>query len=124
MVIFAWTSPFQLSEARPVVHSVCPAGGQVVVHGTAWQTKISALMRRLLWLKQHQPQEKCLVFSQFPDALTLLGKALTLNDIKFVQLKSDRKEVSLLRGMRPMSDGVYQPEAVRSILLEAVQRGP
>ena len=31
-------------------------------------------MRRLIWLKSAHPEEKSLVFSQFKDALTIVGK--------------------------------------------------
>ena len=32
-------------------------------------TKIGALLRRLVWLRNHRPAEKSLVFSQWADAL-------------------------------------------------------
>jgi hypothetical protein len=39
-------------------------------------TKLNALLRRLLALRASKPEEKSLVFSQFPEALRLLRKAL------------------------------------------------
>eukprot|EP00967_Tisochrysis_lutea_P005115 scaffold6072_cov17-Tisochrysis_lutea.AAC.1 len=38
----------------------------------SWMTKIDALLRRLLLLREQAPDEKSLVFSQFPDALKLV----------------------------------------------------
>lgn len=39
----------------------------------SWMTKIDALLRRLLLLRAEAPDEKALVFSQFPQALELVG---------------------------------------------------
>lgn len=51
-----------------------------------WMTKLEALLRRLLLLQRTAPQEKSLVFSQWPDALRLLSKALDVNKIRHVSL--------------------------------------
>lgn len=38
----------------------------------SWMTKIDALLRRLLLLREQAPDEKALVFSQFREALDLV----------------------------------------------------
>ena len=35
---------------------------------------MEGLLRRLLWLREHRPDEKALVFSQFREALVMVGK--------------------------------------------------
>ncbi len=42
----------------------------------SWMTKIEALLRRLLLMRSAEPGSKALVFSQYPDALALISKAL------------------------------------------------
>jgi hypothetical protein len=44
-------------------------------------TKLEALLRRLLLLRQGQPGCKALVFSQFPDALALASKAMDVAQV-------------------------------------------
>lgn len=56
-----------------------------------WSVKVEALLRRLLHLQTTVPQEKCLIFSQFPDALKLVALALQTNGIRFVQLLGGRQ---------------------------------
>lgn len=56
-----------------------------------WSAKVEALLRRLLHLQTTTPNEKSLVFSQFPDALKLVALALQTNGIKFVQLLGGRQ---------------------------------
>ena len=54
-------------------------------------SKIEGLVRRIVRLRQVVPEEKSLVFSQFPDALKLVGKALNVNNISWVELKGGSK---------------------------------
>lgn len=54
-------------------------------------SKIEGLLRRILKLSKTAPQEKCLVFSQYIDALRLVGKALTVNNIGWVELRGGAK---------------------------------
>ena len=56
-----------------------------------WMSKIEGLVRRIVRLRQTAPDEKSLVFSQYPDALKLVGKALNVNNIRWVELKSGAK---------------------------------
>jgi Zinc finger, C3HC4 type (RING finger) len=59
----------------------------------AWLTKIGALLRRVLHLRATAPTEKCLVFSQFPDALALVKSALAVNRIKAASITSNSRAV-------------------------------
>lgn len=54
-------------------------------------TKIEALLRRILLLKETRPQEKSLVFSSFEDALDLVGQALRENEVGFERLSGNVK---------------------------------
>lgn len=68
---------------------------QIKVVGN-WMSKIEGLIRRIVRLRQVAPEEKSLVFSQYPDALKLVGKALNVNNVSWVELKGGSK-VSLTR---------------------------
>lgn len=76
--------------------SNAPAGAEeaalasVAVTGE-WLTKLEALLRRLLHLRHSAPEEKSLVFSQFPEALALVGRALQDNGLRHVKLEAGRK---------------------------------
>ena len=59
-------------------------------------SKIEGLVRRIVRLRQTAPEEKSLVFSQYPDALKLVGKALSVNNIAWVELKGGSKVSSLV----------------------------
>lgn len=59
----------------------------------AWLTKVNALVRRVLWLERSTPEEKCLVFSQFPEALSFVRNALTINKVKCASITSNNKKV-------------------------------
>ena len=63
---------------------------QIQVVGN-WMSKIEGLLRRIVKLRQVAPEEKSLVFSQYPDALKLVGKALNVNNINWVELKGGAK---------------------------------
>jgi len=76
------TTPAAPGNAGP------PMGGKAQGE---WMTKLNALLQHLLRLKATKPDEKSLVFSQFPEALKLLGKALKLNGLSFVELETGRK---------------------------------
>ena len=54
-------------------------------------SKIEGLIRRIVRLRQVAPEEKSLVFSQYPDALKLVGKALNVNNVSWVELKGGSK---------------------------------
>ena len=54
-------------------------------------SKIEGLLRRIVRLRQVAPEEKSLVFSQYPDALKLVGKALNVNNIDWVELRGGAK---------------------------------
>lgn len=58
-----------------------------------WMTKLEGLLRRLLWLSRHAPAEKSLVFSQWPEALALAGKALDVAGLRHVSLTGGRSAV-------------------------------
>lgn len=57
----------------------------------SWGTKIEALLRRVLQLRDAHPEHKSLVFSQFPEALKLVGRALHVNGVGHVMLTGTRK---------------------------------
>lgn len=65
-------------------------GMQVQVVGN-WMSKIEGLLRCIVRLRQVAPEEKSLVFSQYPDALKLVGKALNVNNIDWVELRGGAK---------------------------------
>ena len=54
-------------------------------------SKIEGLLRRIIKLRKVAPEEKSLVFSQYPDALKLVGKALNVNNINWVELRGGAK---------------------------------
>lgn len=112
-------------------------------------SKIEGLLRRIVRLRQVAPEEKSLVFSQYPDALKLVGKALTVNNINWVELRGGAKVSSccfpalfpavylqqlnvhihtLLIGTRKPSSrvlgwkGMHQPNKHHSIRLQATMR--
>jgi hypothetical protein len=57
----------------------------------AWMTKLEAALRRVLRGRLVHPGDKWLVFSAFPDALGMLGKALAANGVQAAQLKGNRE---------------------------------
>ena len=69
--------------------------GGAAVDATAvigsWGTKIEALLRRVLRLRAEAPEQKSLIFSQFPEALKLVGRALHVNGVGHVMLSGTRK---------------------------------
>ena len=67
---------------------------QVQVVGN-WMSKVEGLLRRIVRLRQVAPEEKSLVFSQYPDALKLVGKALNVNNINWVELRGGAKVCKL-----------------------------
>ena len=56
-----------------------------------WMTKITSLLRRLIKLRESAPDEKSLVFTQFPDALELVARALRINGFDAAQLSTRQK---------------------------------
>lgn len=78
-------------------------GIQIRVVGN-WMSKIEGLLRRIVRLRQVAPEEKSLVFSQYPDALKLVGKALNVNNINWVELRGGAKvSVSTLLAKCPIA---------------------
>eukprot|EP00891_Asterochloris_glomerata_P005983 jgi/Astpho2/5983/Aster-x1340 len=61
-----------------------------------WMTKITSLLRRLIKLRESAPDEKSLVFSQFPDALELVARALRINGFDAAQLSTRQKSKAVL----------------------------
>ncbi|GFR52459.1 hypothetical protein Agub_g15034 [Astrephomene gubernaculifera] len=59
--------------------------------------KITALVRRLVWLRDERPDEKSLVFSQWPEALQIVERGLQLNGIRCVTLESGRRGRSAVK---------------------------
>ena len=54
-------------------------------------TKLEAALRRVLRGRLIHPGDKWLVFSAFPDALSMLAKALAANGVQAAQLKGNRE---------------------------------
>jgi len=57
-----------------------------------WSSKFEGVLRRVLGVLQQSPGEKCLLFSQFTEALTLFGLALKTNGVKFTSLLGGGKK--------------------------------
>lgn len=57
-----------------------------------WSSKFEGVLRRVLGVLQQSPGEKCLLFSQFTEALTLFGLALKSNGVKFTSLLGGGKK--------------------------------
>lgn len=55
-----------------------------------WCLKIEAVVRRILWIKSQDPNEKVLVFSSWNDVLDVLEHAFTANDITYSRMKGGR----------------------------------
>lgn len=70
-----------------------PSVGSITI-GSEWSIKISALLRRIIALKSSAPQEKSLVFSQFPAALKVVSLALRAHEIPHVELYGKGKASS------------------------------
>ncbi|KAL0039084.1 hypothetical protein WJX77_007371 [Trebouxia sp. C0004] len=85
-----------LSSAQTQTHKEDPQHAQINVVGN-WMSKIEGLIRRIVRLRQVAPEEKSLVFSQYPDALKLVGKALHVNNISWVELKGGSKASAAIR---------------------------
>ncbi|KAK2077014.1 hypothetical protein QBZ16_005242 [Prototheca wickerhamii] len=67
-----------------------------------WSIKIAALLARVAHLAETAPHEKCLVFSQYPAALDLVGLALSTNGLRHVSLTAGgrggaRRAIALFR---------------------------
>ncbi len=75
-------------------------------------TKLEGLIRRLLHLARTAPGEKALVFSQFPEALRLAGKALDVAGLKHVSLDSGGRV-----GVRAAVRAFSEDDSVRVFLL-------
>ncbi len=82
--------PRPAAAARHTACSMPVPELQVPVVGQ-WMTKITSLLRRLIKLRESAPDEKSLVFSQFPDALELVARALRINGFDAAQLSTRQK---------------------------------
>ena len=81
-----------------------------------WSSKIEAVVRRILALSVDAPDEKVLVFSQFPDALKVLRRALMMNDVRYVELSANRKDCD--RALK-----IFHTEDSVKALLLSLRRG-
>lgn len=81
----------EISPEDPGILTITPSG--------AWLTKVNALVRRVLWLERSAPEEKCLVFSLFPEALSFVRNALTINKVKCASIIGNNKKVRCLGGL-------------------------
>eukprot|EP00890_Picochlorum_soloecismus_P000953 jgi/Picsp_1/1859/NSC_05326-R1_snf2 histone linker phd ring len=70
-----------------------PTVGSIII-GSEWSIKISALLRRIIALKSSAPQEKSLIFSQFPAALKVVSLALRAHEIPHVELYGKGKQAN------------------------------
>ncbi|KAF2398935.1 hypothetical protein EJ06DRAFT_452950, partial [Trichodelitschia bisporula] len=61
---------------------------QAVELPRTYSTKIDAIARHILWLRQHDPGAKSVVFSQFTPFLDLLGMAFASLGIEFTSIKN------------------------------------
>ena len=52
----------------------------------SWSTKMEAVVKTLLRIKNLDPTAKCLVFSPWVDVLDILAAALEKNDINYAAL--------------------------------------
>lgn len=68
-----------------MLNFVYPPGQAAPMRGE-WSIKISALLRRILHLRETAPHEKSLVFSQHVRALELVGLALQANGVRHAAL--------------------------------------
>ena len=55
-------------------------------------TKVDTIVRYLVWLQQHHPRVKSLVYSAFPRMLDLFKKILNTNGVDVVQLKGNMQK--------------------------------
>lgn len=76
-----------------------------------WSIKINALLRRIQAIAATSPEEKCLVFSQFPNALRTLRRALQSESIGFEELSGGKE------GMRKAMQGFLGDDSKRVFLL-------
>lgn len=68
----------QTAVVVPLLLYCCCTAADVLQVTGSWMTKIEALLRRLLLMRAADPGSKALVFSQYPDALALISKALNV----------------------------------------------
>eukprot|EP00029_Vermamoeba_vermiformis_P013409 TRINITY_DN832_c0_g1_i1.p1 TRINITY_DN832_c0_g1~~TRINITY_DN832_c0_g1_i1.p1 ORF type:complete len:1725 (-),score=428.66 TRINITY_DN832_c0_g1_i1:31-4932(-) len=64
---------------------------QIEVKGS-WGTKLESVTRKIMSVLEQDKAAKILVFSQWIDVLTLLSRALTENNIAYLQLNNQRKK--------------------------------
>ena len=92
-----------------------PARPQLSLHrhvrcsplGSSWGTKVTAIVEQVQALPA---TDKCLIFSQWDDMLSLIGRALSENQIDFRRLQGVAKLDAALHGFR-------QDVNVRALLL-------
>ncbi|KAH3735745.1 E3 ubiquitin-protein ligase SHPRH-like [Dreissena polymorpha] len=96
-------------------------------------TKVEAVVRCLLRIRKLDPTAKSLVFSTWVDVLSIIGKALTENDLSFKPLyasgkfqhnlsafKEDPRETILLLPIHSGANGLNLIEATHVLLVEPV----
>ncbi|GLC48768.1 hypothetical protein PLESTB_000145900 [Pleodorina starrii] len=114
------------SRVRPRAGSCMDGSGEVdppegqhiltvkIEGGSELMCKIGALMRRLVWLRDHRPAEKSLVFSQWSDALQIVERGLRTNNIGYVSLETGRR-------MRAAMSAFLNDDSCRVFLLSLRQ---
>jgi len=91
------------AECDPVIKDIKILG--------EWSIKVKALVRRIVALSVSAPEEKCLVFSQYPEALHLIKSALQVEGVGLVELLGGRK------GMGRAVKAFLQDDSARVFLL-------
>ena len=81
-----------------------------------WSSKISAIVRRILALGVTAVDEKVLVFSQFPEALKVVRRALMMNDVRYVELTANKRDCD--RALK-----IFHTDDSVKVLLLSLRRG-
>ena len=55
----------------------------VELPGASFGSKVDMLTRHILWLREHDPGTKCIVFSQYREFLDVLGRAFKQHQVSF-----------------------------------------
>ena len=55
----------------------------VELPGASFGSKVDMLTRHILWLREHDPGTKCIVFSQYREFLDVLGRAFRQHQVSF-----------------------------------------
>ena len=79
------------------LHDYDPALDRDIVVKGNYSSKISAVVRWIVALKQNEPEAKSLIFSQWDKILDIICEALDVNDIRHVRLDSQGKTNALVQ---------------------------